>query len=632
MSVGAELLRDPGGQLSAQQALQQPRQASDPAGPEGPEGAATPGWRPLAALRLSLGHTRDVIWLRLTLPAHGGANPEHWLVAGQPFLDELTLFVPPAEAGQPAAVLNAGDHVPLAQRPAALPEAVFPVLLRAEPMQVLLRVRSTSALTLNVVLWSPQAYAVRNSHEQALHGLLQGLMLTSAVVSLLPGVWLRRRFFFVAAAYVLATGALHAVLAGYDQLFVYPGRPWLADHLVGVLSFGVAALSVVFSLSYLQPRAWFPRFTRGMEILAGVLAAGAAVSVLGGYPHVAPWLSRLALLTVLGLSVLFVLMLRHPGAPRQRALVLLVMFLPSLLAAALQALRNVGVLPASFWTTQLWGLTAFLQMPYATVVVLLQVREEQRRATLAERREREQRDFLDMMAHELRTPLSVLGTALANIELRSDARQPELQPRFRRATAALARLNTLVDNALADHRLRDSPLQPHWQPVRPSELAARLRQRLAIEPPHQWREQLPADDGPLLLDAAWLDMALVNLVDNALKYAPEGGELLLHIERDAQRLRLSLQDQGPGIAAEHHARLFERFERGPLLAGRGAVPGVGLGLYLVAEVARRHGGRVLLESAPGRGSRFTLELPLRPAPGDAAEQPAGIAAGPQPAA
>ncbi len=609
-----ELLRDPAGRLSLADVMQaQPALA----------------WQATPGPSLSLGHSRDVIWLRLHLPARGSADAEHWLVAGQPFLDDLQLFTAAPGADAASTPLRAGDHVPVAQRPTALREAVFPVQLGAVPSTHYLRVQSTSALTLNLALWSPPAYAAHAATQQALQGLLQGLMLTSAIISLLAGLWLRRAFFFIAAAYVLATGALHAVLAGYDQLLLYPQQPWLADHVVGVLGFGVALLSILFSLSYLQPQAWYPRFTRALQAMGALLGVGTLVSLVGLYPVVAPWLSRLALGTVLMLTLLFLLMLRQAGPPRLRATLLLAMFLPSLLAAALQALRNLGWLPASFWTTQLWGLTAFLQMPFAAVVVLLQMRDEQRRSTLAERREREQQDFLDMMAHELRTPLAVLGTALANIELRTDPQLPDMRPRFRRATAALARLNTLVDNALADHRLRDTPLQLQLQPVRPSELAARVQQRLLIEAPHEWRLSLPADDSPVLLDPAWLDMAVLNLLDNAVKYSPAGGVVALHIERrlgpDGERLCLAVQDGGPGMATEVQAHLFDRFYRAPSASNAGAVPGVGLGLYLVAEVARRHGGRVQVDSAPGRGSRFTIELPARRPSGE----PRTVGAAPQ---
>lgn len=595
----AELLRDPGGQLSA-------TEVADPALRQ--QGR----WQPVGRPSLALGHSRDAIWLRFVLPAHQEGTPERWLVAGLPYLDDLRLYSPGADLSQP---LRAGDHVPVAQRPTRLREAVFPLRLGAEPGAepgvYLLRVQSSSTLTLQLALWQPLAYTERAATQQALHGLLQGLMLTSAALSLLAGLWLRQRFFFIAAAYLLCFGAMNLVLNGYDQLLLYPQTPWLSDHVVGVLGYAVALLIVAFSLSYLQPLALAPRLTRTLQRLAGVFAAGVLVSGLGGYAWIAPWLFRLALLAVLLLLWLFMLLLlRHPAEPRQKALLLLLMFMPGLLAICLQVLRNLGLLPTNFWTTGLWELTAFFQMPYAAVVVLLRVRDEQRRLATAERREREQQDFLNMMAHELRTPLAVLGAALANIELRVEAQQPEMKPRFQRATAALTRLNMLVDKALADNRLRDAPFVLDLQPTRPSELVEQVRVLLHIEPPHREQISLPADDSPVPLDAHWLGMALLNLLDNAVKYSPDGGLVALNIERDANALRLSVQDSGIGVPPEAQARLFERFFRAPNARQLGGVQGLGLGLFLVAEVARRHGGTVAVDSQAGQGSRFTVTIPL----------------------
>lgn len=593
----AEMLRDPSGEMSL-------AEVRDPL-------LRTQGrWQPVGRATLALGHSSDAIWLRLVLPARAGGEPERWLVAGLPYLDELRLFLPEPTAAAPGGQWRAGDHVPLDQRPTRLREAVFPVVLGAEAGVYFLRVRSSSTLTLKLELWRPQPYAEHAANQQALHGLLQGLMLTSAVVSLLAGLWLRKAFFFIAAAYLLCFGAMNLVLNGYDQLLLYPYEPWQADHMVGVLGFGVALLIVAFSLSYLQPLVLAPRLTRSLQALGVLFAAGMAVSALGAYELVSAWLFRLALLTVLLLLCLFVLLLRHPGAPRQKAGLLLLMFMPGLLAIGLQLMRNLGLLPTNFWTTGLWELSAFLQMPYAAVVVLLQMREEQLRLATARRREREQQDFLNMMAHELRTPLAVLGAALANIELRTEAQQPEMKPRFQRATAALSRLNRLVDKALADKRLRDAPFLVDVQPTRPSALVDELRTLLHIEPPHQWQLSLPADDSPLLLDAHWLGMALLNLLDNAVKYAPAGGVVALDIERNDKRLRLSVQDSGIGVPPEAQAQLFQRFYRAPNALQLSDVPGLGLGLFLVAEVARRHGGTVAVHSQPGQGSRFTIDIPI----------------------
>jgi signal transduction histidine kinase len=102
---------------------------------------------------------------------------------------------------------------------------------------------------------------------------------------------------------------------------------------------------------------------------------------------------------------------------------------------------------------------------------------------------------------------------------------------------------------------------------------------------------------------------LVNLVENAVKYSPEGGMVELELAADDGRIRFAVHDRGLGIPAAEHERIFEKFYRLDPNLSRG-VGGTGLGLYISRELVRRMGGRIRVESAPGRGSTFSFELPL----------------------
>src|SRR5207245_11519960 len=113
----------------------------------------------------------------------------------------------------------------------------------------------------------------------------------------------------------------------------------------------------------------------------------------------------------------------------------------------------------------------------------------------------------------------------------------------------------------------------------------------------------------VLGDPMRLEIVIGNLLDNAIKYSPEGGDVLAQLSAVDGLAVLSVRDQGIGIAAEDMSRLFVRFSR---LAPHGDVPGTGLRLYLVRELARRHGGDIVAVSTPGKGSEFTLSLPLEP--------------------
>ena len=109
-------------------------------------------------------------------------------------------------------------------------------------------------------------------------------------------------------------------------------------------------------------------------------------------------------------------------------------------------------------------------------------------------------------------------------------------------------------------------------------------------------------------DAALIERALSNLLDNALRVTPGGGRVTVRALRDAGGIRLEVADTGPGVAAEDQPRVFERFYQ--TSRHRETRGSSGLGLAIVKRVAELHGGSVGLRSEPGRGSTFFIELPL----------------------
>jgi signal transduction histidine kinase len=118
------------------------------------------------------------------------------------------------------------------------------------------------------------------------------------------------------------------------------------------------------------------------------------------------------------------------------------------------------------------------------------------------------------------------------------------------------------------------------------------------------REPLPQIRG----DADRLRQVLMNLIDNAIKYSPSGGEVEVRAYGDDGRVRIDVRDSGPGIAKDDQRLIFEKFGR---VTGGGATkPGTGLGLFIARSIVEAHGGALDVVSSPDQGSTFTLELPL----------------------
>jgi two-component system OmpR family sensor kinase len=108
-------------------------------------------------------------------------------------------------------------------------------------------------------------------------------------------------------------------------------------------------------------------------------------------------------------------------------------------------------------------------------------------------------------------------------------------------------------------------------------------------------------------DAERLRQVLTNLIDNAVKYSPDGEAVVVHATAVNGRVVVDVVDRGPGIARENQRLIFEKFGRASSGDGK---PGTGLGLYIARSIAEAHGGRLDVESSPGRGTTFTLSLPL----------------------
>ena len=127
---------------------------------------------------------------------------------------------------------------------------------------------------------------------------------------------------------------------------------------------------------------------------------------------------------------------------------------------------------------------------------------------------------------------------------------------------------------------------------------------ICVEAPH------PAEELPTIAEFRRVLQILLNLIGNAIRYSPECSQIWIRLASEGGRARVTVADQGPGLAAEDQSRVFEKFER----LGRNGDGGSGLGLYISQRLARAMGGDLSVESAPGQGARFTLELPLdRPA-------------------
>ncbi len=219
-------------------------------------------------------------------------------------------------------------------------------------------------------------------------------------------------------------------------------------------------------------------------------------------------------------------------------------------------------------------------------------------------------DFVSLVSHELRSPMAaVIGSART-----LQTRWRELTAEQREAFLSLiadetSRLANLIAEVLDTSRIEAGTFSYTFSDV---DLADLVHEAVATAAVGQDEVAVRADVRPVPQirgDRERLRQVLANLIDNAVKYSSAGETVHVELENRNGSIVVAVRDRGPGIATDQQRVIFEKFGRA---RGGGAKPGTGLGLFIARSIAEAHGGTLDVDSAPGRGSTFILELPLEP--------------------
>ena len=257
-------------------------------------------------------------------------------------------------------------------------------------------------------------------------------------------------------------------------------------------------------------------------------------------------------------------------------------------------------------------------------------------------------NFVSSVSHELRAPLASVRLMAESLERGKISEPPRQQEYFQLIVQECRRLSSLVENVLDFSRIEQGRKEYEFEPT---DLVALTQQTVSLMEPYSAEcqikltlvlpdHQLSTIHYQLAIDGKAIQQALVNLIDNAIKHSPKGETVTVGLERAENRglreqpdngtsnlehrtsnferknsgsdhqspLTLWVEDRGEGIPPEEHRKIFERFyRRGSEL--RRETQGVGIGLSIVKHIVEAHGGRVVVRSALGKGTRFTIELP-----------------------
>jgi len=224
---------------------------------------------------------------------------------------------------------------------------------------------------------------------------------------------------------------------------------------------------------------------------------------------------------------------------------------------------------------------------------------------------RQKSDFVANVSHELKTPLALIRLFAETLELGRVPSEEKKRQYYGVIQKESHRLTQLINNILDFSRIEAGRREYRFAPTDLNRVVTDVLDayRFPIEQQGFVLESILADDLPEVeVDKEALSQALINLVNNAIKYSRDEKFIRLETARDGDYVRVSVTDRGIGIASGEQRKIFEKFYR--VNDDRvSAIPGTGLGLAIVKETVRLHAGSIFVESTPGQGSTFAVTLP-----------------------
>jgi len=220
---------------------------------------------------------------------------------------------------------------------------------------------------------------------------------------------------------------------------------------------------------------------------------------------------------------------------------------------------------------------------------------------------RKKDEFISIASHELKTPITSLKASLQLLDRMKNNPSPMLPKFLDQASRSVERITRLIDELLNVNSMKEGQLKLNKTPFIISDMLNQCCSHVRAVGTH---ELVVQGDETLRVNADEdrVEQVVVNLVNNAVKYAPEGKKIYLIIEKEANAVKVSVKDSGPGIPKDKIPHLFDRYYRADYSGGH--YSGMGLGLYICSEIIKRHGGSIGVDSIIGEGSTFWFTLPL----------------------
>ena len=557
---------------------------------------------------LSQGFTSDAVWVSFTLQNKNLTEPQElWIEFEQPLFRNIQFYA--WDESGPQAMTGRLPHR-LREHAFDYRKASFKVVLQDRSAQrFLARIQTPTAISADVLVWAPSAFVRSHANERFAWGMVFGGYLLVIAFYTVFSLVTREGIHGIYALYVSLTFLATFFTGGWPiQIFTWMTED-VFNKLLALWVFLSLPVATVFSFKYLGVGTVWPRFG-SRTIIAMFLATALSCCVtLMGYQHWAmPVFQSLALMMMVCFAVLAML-LASRGVKYGKFFLLA--FLPFYIGIAWRFLKNIGVLEHSFMSENSYHIGALMHimlMSFGLFVTYSNIRKEKEQMEVKLAAEsalrKEHADFMSMISHEFRTPLSIIGAASDNLLHASELSDKDAK-RVQKIADANLRLHELMQSTLSSERLL---FDADSLPMETCDLTRCLTRASADVAPFEGGALNLKHSAPMFVigNAELIRVAIANLLSNAKRYAPKDSDIQVWMDLDERWVSVHVQDAGQGIAKEEMDRVFDKYYRGGQSSGK---PGAGLGLYLVRLIMRRHKGRVEVANNPQGGSTFSLRFP-----------------------
>lgn len=564
------------------------------------------GFKPMTR-PLSMGFTSATVWLRLCLSA--AQAQEWWLQIDQPILEHVTVYERDPrgfwlEHSNSSAPRVAEQHIETRKPAFALQ------LTPDEPKLILIRLQTRTSMVSHITLWPPQKLQEKNTSESFVWGMVIGAYALVIIYYALFALWTRERVYAVYSALIFIN-FMAAVLTdrwNYDLgLILDPGTQVMALGLVVSLA---PTASYAFQSSYARTYQYWPRFDKAclaMNMVVAVVGATLALSGLYKFSALLVQSFSIVMIAINTVVLTWLSLMRN-----KRAQLLLLAFTVFHFSVAWRYLRNIGHVEPSVFNEHAYQIGAFIHMLILSTGIfsgynsLRRESERQQAKATAEAQSREQqKQFLSMVAHEVKTPLAVITASADNLLLTPGMPPPALQ-RVEKISRNTAKIQNIFQSYLDNEQVLNSNRPFDVKELGLGDMLQALVQD--FEDTHGIHIELAMEpDIKIHADRQLLSIAIHNLLSNAHKYAASGSSILVQASRSTSYVSISVIDQGPGINSDDLQNIFKPYYRG---SNSGRQQGSGLGLHLVRHIAEQHGGNATAIAQPGGGMKFVIMIPV----------------------